>query len=277
MDIAKHRTGTMRSGDVALFYRAFGQRGATPILIVHGLSYFSHDWIDIAGVLSADREVVAMDMRGFGDSGWSVAKNYGVGDFSTDIINLIDHLGWKSVILMGHSMGGRNCTWCAAENPTRVDRLVLVDYSPQNAPAGSNRVATTVANVPDRFATMEDGIGYFGEDADDPKIRARYEAYLWKLDDGYIIRRDSFHRDRFRRILAGEGGNDGPDMWDALARVQCPILNVRGTRSDVFAPETTEQLKSINANVTLVEVDASHDVAGDAPDALVAEVTAFVG
>ena len=53
MSTAEHRTDTMRSGDVALFYRAFGQRGATPILIVHGLSYFSYDWIDIAATLSA--------------------------------------------------------------------------------------------------------------------------------------------------------------------------------------------------------------------------------
>lgn len=276
MSTAEHRTDTMRSGDVALFYRAFGQRGATPILIVHGLSYFSYDWIDIAATLSAGREVVAMDMRGFGESGWSVAKNYGIGDFSADIINLIDHLGWDSVILMGHSMGGRNCTWCAAENPARVERLVLVDYSPQNAPAGSNRVATMVANVPERFATLDDGIAYFGKDAGDPKVRARYEAYLKKLDDGYIVRRDTFHRDRFQKVLAGEGSGGGPDMWDSLARVRCPILTLRGTRSDMFAPETAEKVKSTNANLTLVEVDASHDVAGDAPDALIAEVTSFL-
>jgi pimeloyl-ACP methyl ester carboxylesterase len=45
MTVAKHRTGTVTSGDVELFYRAFGRPGATPILIVHGLSFFSYDWI----------------------------------------------------------------------------------------------------------------------------------------------------------------------------------------------------------------------------------------
>ena len=46
---AEHRTETIRSGDVDLFARAFGEPGApgaTPILILHGSNYFdSYDWI----------------------------------------------------------------------------------------------------------------------------------------------------------------------------------------------------------------------------------------
>ena len=35
MALPTHRTGTATSGDVEIFYRAFGRKGATPILIVH--------------------------------------------------------------------------------------------------------------------------------------------------------------------------------------------------------------------------------------------------
>ena len=38
------------------------------MLIVHGLSYFSYDWISPAARIADDREVVAIDMRGFGKS-----------------------------------------------------------------------------------------------------------------------------------------------------------------------------------------------------------------
>ena len=119
MALPAHRTGTFPSGDVEIFYRAFGAKGATPILIVHGLSFFSYDWIGVADRLAADREVVAMDMRGFGESSWSADKNYAIDAFSDDCIRLMDHLGWDRAILMGHSMGGRNSTWCAAANPDR--------------------------------------------------------------------------------------------------------------------------------------------------------------
>ena len=280
MALPTHRTGTVTSGDVEIFYRAFGRKGATPILILHGLSFISYDWIGIAGRLAHAREVVAMDMRGFGESSWSAAKKYGVDDFAGDCLAVMDRLGWDRTILMGHSMGGRNATWCAAENADRVAALMLVDYSPENAQAGSNRVATTVAETPDRFASIEEGMAYFGADADAPAnapVRLRYEAYLKPVDGGYIVKRDEFHRDRFRKVLAGEGGaGAAPDMWRALAKVSCPILEIRGTGSDLFAPETAQRVKSTNANLTLVEVEAGHDVGSDNPEALLAEIGKFL-
>ena len=280
MALAAHETGTVKAGDVELFYRRFGRAGDTPILIVHGLSYFSYDWIPVASQLaSAGREVVAMDMRGFGDSTWSPSEAYGIGDFAGDCIAIMDHLGWDKVNLMGHSMGGRNSTWCAAENPDRIATLILCDYSPVNAKAGSQRVTKTVAGVPDVFASVDDALSYFGKDpalpGDDPYCK-RMEAYLKPVDGGFVIKRDTFHRERFRKVLAGEGGGGGPDMWAKLAEVKCPTLVVRGTRSDMFAEENVDKVKATNPSITLVQVDASHDVAGDAPDALIAEVKRFL-
>ena len=48
MDLPPHRTGTVENGNVTLFYRHFGDSGGDPILIVHGLSYFSYDWIPVS-------------------------------------------------------------------------------------------------------------------------------------------------------------------------------------------------------------------------------------
>jgi pimeloyl-ACP methyl ester carboxylesterase len=280
MSLPSHETGTVKNGDVELFYRRFGSPGGTPILIVHGLSYFSYDWIPVADALAGGREVVAMDMRGFGDSTWSPSQAYGVGDFAGDIIALMDDLGWDKVNLMGHSMGGRNSTWCAAEYPDRIKTLILCDYSPQNAPEGSQRVTRTVAGVPDAFASVDDALDYFGKSRDlapDDPYRKRMEAYLKKTDAGYIVKRDTWHRERFRAVLDGKGGGGGPDMWAKLSEVRCPILVIRGTRSDMFAAENVQKVKDTNANIELVEVDASHDVGGDAPDAVIAEVNRFLG
>lgn len=285
MELAEHDTGTVRNGDVDLFYRRFGTpggtSGGTPILILHGLSYFSYDWIPVASNLAAaGREVVAMDMRGFGDSSWSPTQAYGLEDFSGDCIALLDHFGWERVHLMGHSMGGRNSTWCAAENPGRIASLILCDYSPVNAKAGSQRVARTVAGVPDILAGVEEALSYFGKDPELPSEhpdRRRMEAYLKQVGGGYVIKRDTYHRERFRKILKGEGGAVGPDMWAVLATVQCPTLVLRGTRSDMFADENVQKVKDTNPNIALVEIEASHDLAGDAPDALVAEVSRFLG
>src|SRR5262249_58938800 len=70
------RDGRVNSGDVSIFYRAFGMPGRTPILLMHGANYFdSYDWIGVAGALATDREVATYDKRGFGESGWSPSKD----------------------------------------------------------------------------------------------------------------------------------------------------------------------------------------------------------
>ena len=100
MNTPTHRTGTVRSGDVTLFYRHFGKPGATPILITHGANYYdSHDWIDVAQALSADREVVAYDTRGFGESSWSASKNYAQDAQMGDMIALLEGLAYGLAII----------------------------------------------------------------------------------------------------------------------------------------------------------------------------------
>lgn len=263
------QTGRARSGDLSIFLRRVGTRGGTPLLIVHGLSYFSYDWIPVAGELGRDREVVAMDMRGFGDSDWSAQKDYSVPAMAEDIVAVLDHLGWPRAVLIGHSMGGRSTTYVAAKQAIRIAGLALIDYSPENAPAGSKRVTQIVANTPERFASVDDGLRYFGQND-----RDRMAAYL--RPDG-SIKRDPYFRDQFKRLLeTGERPKLGVDMWQLLGEVRCPILSMRGARSDMYAAETVQKMRAANPRVEVVEVDAGHNVAGENPTGFVAALQAFL-
>lgn len=265
-----HQSAKFKSGDVEIAYRLFGSPGATPLLIVHGLSFFSYDWIGPASALAEGRQVAAMDMRGFGDSGWS--KDYSIGAFAGDIIALLDHLGWKEVILVGHSMGGRNSCFCAAENPGRIRALVLVDWSPEPAAAGSKRTSQTVAGTPDTFATVDEAMQHFGS-----SNRQRFEAYLKPVSGGFALKRDLHFANQFRRMLqTGERPALGVDLWAVLARVSCPTLVIRGARSDLFATETAPKMLAANARFELTELDTGHNVAGDDPQGLVGKVKAFL-
>jgi pimeloyl-ACP methyl ester carboxylesterase len=271
------RTATFLSDNVEIFYRLFGTPGRTPVVILHGLSFFSYDWIEQAAALASDRQVAAMDMRGFGDSGQ--AQDYSVPAFAGDVIRLLDHLKWSKAYLIGHSMGGRNAVYCAAENPGRVAGLVLVDWSPENAPAGGKRVTEAVARVPDVFSSVDDAMSYFGVDpkAADQKKRGRFEAYLRPVPGGFAIKRDTYFRDQFRRVLeTGERPKLGVDMWAALGRIACPVLVIRGSRSDMFAVETIAKVKDANPRITLVEVDGGHNVGGDNPAGFVRAARAFL-
>ena len=270
-----HQTGIARSGDLALHYRRLGRPGATPLVFVHGLSFFSWDWLDAAQALASEREAACMDMRGFGDS--SRAADYSVPAMAGDIGMLMDHLGWPRAIVVGHSMGGRNSACFAAKSPQRVAALVLVDYTPENAPAGSRRVAQTVASVPDAFATIEEAMAYFKADPKDAKKRARFEAYLAPVPGGFAIKRDPHFREQFRKTLAtGERPRLGVDMWQTLGELRAPTLVIRGTRSDLFAPEAAARVTAANPRIRLAEVDAGHNVVGDNLAGFLAAVRPFL-
>jgi pimeloyl-ACP methyl ester carboxylesterase len=268
-----HHTDRARSGDLSIHYRRLGSRGKTPILIVHGLQYFSWDWLPVAQALGAEREVVCMDMRGFGDSDWSGEKDYSVPSMAQDIAAVLDHVDWQRVVLVGHSMGGRSTTYAAAKNPARVAGLALIDYTPDNAPAGAKRTTEIVGNTPDAFPSLEAARMYLGP----KKSHERYSFYLTSEKGRFSVKRDAHFRDQFKKVLAGgERPKLGVDMWQLIGEVRCPILSVRGKRSDMYAPETVAKMKAANPRLEVVEVDAGHDIAGDNEESLLQELRGWI-
>lgn len=271
-------TGRVPSGDVSIFYRKFGQRGRTPVLIVHGLSFFSYDWARPAELIGHDREVVAIDMRGFGESDWSPQRDYKLETLSNDVIAVLDALGWDKAVLMGHSFGGRVALATAGWKPARAAGLICVDFAPDLAPAGRRHVAERIGGQPDVFASVEDAMAYHHESSGDAARRARWEAFLKKTDKGYVLRRDLHFRDNFKRAL--ETGKSAPVpefFWPMLAEMQIPALLIRASQSDMFAPETMAKAKSLNPRLTAIELAGSHDLAGDNPEGLAAAVNDFLG
>jgi pimeloyl-ACP methyl ester carboxylesterase len=267
-----HSTGRVRSADVSIHYRKLGREGATPVLIVHGLQYFSWDWLEVAQALGAEREVICMDMRGFGDSAWSAQKDYSVPSMAQDIVSVLDDAGWKRALLVGHSMGGRSTTYAAAKQPARAAGLALVDYTPENAPAGTRRTTELVGNTPDAFATLEEAMRYLGK-----PDRARAEQYLKHENGKLTIKRDPHFRDQFRKVLqTGERPKLGVDMWQLIGEVRCPLLSIRGRRSDMYAAETVEKMKAANPRLQVVEIDAGHNIAGDNPAACIETLRGFL-
>jgi esterase len=263
------QTGRAHSGDLSIHYRRLGNRALTPILIVHGLQYFSWDWLPVAQALGDEREVLCMDMRGFGDSDWSAQKDYSVPSMAQDIVAVLDHVDWQRVILLGHSMGGRSTTYAAAKHPARVAGLALIDYTPDNAPTGAKRTTEIVGNTPDTFPSLEAARMYLGP----KKSVERYSFYLKDENGRFSIKRDPHFRDQFKKVLAGgERPKLGVDMWQLIGEVRCPILSVRGKRSDMYAPETVAKMKGTNPRLEVVEVDSGHDVAGENEKAVVEEL-----
>lgn len=94
------------------------------LLIAHGLFGSARNWGVIAKRLSADRQVVAVDMRNHGSSPWYDTQSYT--DMAADLAEVID----APVDLLGHSMGGKAAMTLALQMPTKINRLIVADIAP---------------------------------------------------------------------------------------------------------------------------------------------------
>jgi esterase len=278
MSLPEHRIERVASGDVSLFCRHFGTKGKTPIVILHGTNYFdSYDWIGVAAALAADREVVAFDHRGFGQSSWSLSKNYSLDALLGDIATVCNHFGLKKPVIMGHSMSGRLSIIFAANRPDKLSKLIVVDSGLDRGAPGAYKLS--VDNPPTIYESVEAAMQFYAVRRNPPRFaldRARAELALRPVEGGVMLTRDP---DYTNRIPQGEGAKEPElrevDVFEELKRVSCPTMIVRGMQSDRWTQDILDFLAANRPDIRIAEVDAQHDVAHGAPDALVAAVRGF--
>lgn len=104
--------------------------GGVPLLLIHGFPCTSRIWSHNLGPLAeAGFDVVAPDLRGYGDSDFAPDGFYDLNAFNTDLIGLLDRLGWERAVVAGHDLGAMTAVDLANRHADRVDRLVILDDS----------------------------------------------------------------------------------------------------------------------------------------------------
>src|SRR5579859_5852641 len=108
-------------------YREWGLAEHTEaVLLIHGITSSSLSWIRVAPQLAESARVIAVDLKGHGDSD-RPASGYRLSDQADEITGLVEALGLRSIRLMGHSWGGAISAIIAARNSLPITRVVLED------------------------------------------------------------------------------------------------------------------------------------------------------
>ena len=97
-----------------------------PIVLLHGYAQTSHMWRPLMAKLAATHTVIAPDLRGFGGSA-APADGYGKAAMARDIHALMEKLGHRRIRLAGHDIGLMVAYAYAAQYPSEVDRIALLD------------------------------------------------------------------------------------------------------------------------------------------------------
>lgn len=116
---------TLTAGDLRFHYRDWGGRG-WPVLLLHGLAATSHIWDLVAPLLVEEARVVALDLRGHGQSDKPDA-DYDFDAVGGDVFDAIAELELDNPVIVGHGWGANVGLWVAARDLEVLSGLVLVD------------------------------------------------------------------------------------------------------------------------------------------------------
>lgn len=123
--------GRAEVNDIWLHYVRGGPDEAQPIVLLHGFPESWLMWRHILPALMERYHVVAVDLRGYGDSAKPEGEaGYDKGTMADDIAALIDHLGLERPLLVGHDRGGRVARRYALDRPDALRGLALLDILP---------------------------------------------------------------------------------------------------------------------------------------------------
>jgi pimeloyl-ACP methyl ester carboxylesterase len=109
---------------VKLHYLIAGK--GDPILLLHGYAETSRMWLPLIPKLVSNHTVIAPDLRGFGQSA-APAGGYTKKEMAQDIHALMVKLGYPKLRIVGHDIGLMVAYAYAAQYPSEVDRIVLMD------------------------------------------------------------------------------------------------------------------------------------------------------
>ncbi len=111
-----------------------GGRGAPLLLLLHGHPQTHAIWHRVAPALAERFTVVAVDLRGYGDSGRPAADAdhvvYGKREMALDALAAMQHHGFARFGVLAHDRGARVAHRLAADHPAAVERMLLLDIAP---------------------------------------------------------------------------------------------------------------------------------------------------
>ena len=120
---------TTSVGEVEIFARTGGS--GPPLLLLHGYPQTHACWHKVAPSLAERFTVVAMDLRGYGQSAVPEPADdhstYSKRAMARDAVGLMAALGFPRFHLAGHDRGGRVAYRLALDHPAVVERLAVLD------------------------------------------------------------------------------------------------------------------------------------------------------
>jgi pimeloyl-ACP methyl ester carboxylesterase len=219
-----------------------GADGRPLVVCVHGLSANARSFDAVAGRLAREgRRVVALDLRGRGQSEVTGPGSYGWEAHARDVLEAASRLaGSERFDLVGHSMGAFVSMQAKALAPARIRRLVLIDAAGSPEPAAIPPILAGLARLGPLFPSA---------DAYVQAVRAGGTVSPW----GPVWEAHYRHELEEPREGApgGGGGGGGVRARTSLDAVQEDLRYAAGRQPAAFWPRLDAATLLVRAGVPL--------------------------
>jgi len=246
-------------------------KAARPLILIHGLDRVSRTFDHLAPHFTGRYHVIAMDMRGHGDSGWDPQARYLVEDHVGDVEGLVQQLGLKNITIWGNSTGGRVAQVFAGKHPDLVSAVISEDVGPERPRQIADNYSRRVAQEEAGWATEEELLAQLRKSnaGVSDAVLVPYVRYGTKRRaDGRLV---------WKRDPQLVKGFVATDLWRYVREIKAPILYVIGGRSTIVPLETQDELKRTLPKVRIVTMPGlGHYPSDEKPQEFLAIVDEFL-
>lgn len=251
----------------------WGRPDARPALLLHSQAAHGHWWDWAAPLLAEGFHVIAPDLRGHGQSQWPEPPAYAFTDYVADAVGVLDALGWRTPLVIGHSMGGYVGALLASLHPRRVGALVIADTLAEWREEQEAWARRQLDRPGPRFASREEAAGKFRLAPPDTTAPEEWIRHLGEA--GVVARSPGVWELAFDRRLFG---HPRPNAWPFLGGVACPTLVVRGMGSSVMDRDVWLRVTTTVQRGQFAEIKgAFHHLILDDPPQFAATVLDWAG
>lgn len=243
------------------------------LVLLHGGAQNAHTWDTVAMALG--RPLVAIDLPGHGHSDAPAEGSLDVRRNADDVAAAVGQLAPDARAVVGMSLGGLTTIALTDGHPGLVRKVVLVDVTPQVEGPGAAAIIAFV-NGPESFADFDELLARtieFNPTRSESSLRRGILHNALQRDDGSWVW-------RYRRFTDGATERSLPteDLWDAVARIQVPLMLVRGMRTGSVVDDAAEAELLRRQPAARVEhvAEAGHSIQGDDPLTLARLLDDFV-
>ncbi|MDX2002608.1 MAG: alpha/beta hydrolase [Chitinophagales bacterium] len=254
------------------------QQGSGPLVILlHGFPEFWYSWRKQIPALAAHYTVVAVDMRGYNESDKPTQVSlYRIEILATDIRKLIETIGYKKAIIIGHDWGGAVAWQLAQQSPDWVEKLIILNCPP--GPVLMKHVFTNFKQLRRSWYMFAFQIPGLPE----RNMQSQLKLTLTKAFKGWSRNKEAFREediDKYVKVFAPKGALTGPiNYYRAAFRyafsskkfrpIPTDTLVIWGEDDRALGKELTYDIpKYVKGKYEIKYIpNCSHWVQNDAPD-----------